>query len=202
MNIRALKKEIIAIGRQLYERGLVTAKSGNISARLDPGTIIITATGTNLCALRPSDLVRVRLSDGKCLDAGRPSSELPMHALIYANFGHKRVIHCHPALTNAYFALYPRLKELVYETRYTIGEVPVVPQQTVTVTRPRPVVEALKKNPLVVLKNHGVVAAGDDFKKPFDMIEALESGVKVAAVARLFDKRAFDSLGCVLKRKL
>jgi len=125
-----------------------------------------------------------------------------MHALIYANFGHKRVIHCHPALTNAYFALYPRLKELVYETRYTIGEVPVVPQQTVTVTRPRPVVEALKKNPLVVLKNHGVVAAGDDFKKPFDMIEALESGVKVAAVARLFDKRAFDSLGCVLKRKL
>jgi ribulose-5-phosphate 4-epimerase/fuculose-1-phosphate aldolase len=44
----ALKEEIISIGKRLYQRHLVAARSGNLSARIDGSTILITATGTAL----------------------------------------------------------------------------------------------------------------------------------------------------------
>ena len=43
-----LKKSIIAIGRLLWEKDLVTGLNGNISVRLDDNTILITATKTCL----------------------------------------------------------------------------------------------------------------------------------------------------------
>jgi ribulose-5-phosphate 4-epimerase/fuculose-1-phosphate aldolase len=105
-------------------------------------------------------------------------------------------------LTNAYFCAYSRLADLIFETRHTIGDVPVVKQYTLTVTRPRPVIAALRKNPLVVLKNHGVVAIDDEFEECFCRIEALESAVQVAAVARLFKKNILDDLDTCLSIKL
>ncbi|MDD4941528.1 MAG: class II aldolase/adducin family protein [Candidatus Omnitrophica bacterium] len=197
-----LREEIIGIGRKLYDRSLVAAKSGNLSCRLDRDTMLITATGTCLGALKERDIVRVDIRRGPRLSGVRPSSEYPLHSMIYRNFPCQRVIHCHPPLTNAYFVVYPRLADLIFETRHTIGDVPVVKQFTVTVAEPEPVIAALRKNPLVALKNHGVVAIGGDFAEGFYRIEALESAVEIAAVARLFKKRILDELDTCLSRKL
>lgn len=197
-----LKEEIIRAGRRLYERSLVAAKSGNISCRLDRDTMLITATGTCLGALKARDIVRVDIRRGLRSSGIRPSSEYPLHSMIYRNFACSRVIHCHPPLTNAYFAVYPRLADLIFETRHTIGDVPVVRQFTVTVTRPAPVIAALGKNRIVVLKNHGVVSIDDDFSECFYRIEALESAVQVAAAARLFKKDILDDLDTCLSAKL
>jgi ribulose-5-phosphate 4-epimerase/fuculose-1-phosphate aldolase len=199
---RSLKNDIIRIGRRLYSRSLVVAKSGNLSCRLDEDTILITAGGTSLGALTQKDIVKISLSKKSNGPGRRPSSELPLHSMIYRSFDCTRVIHCHPPLANAYFAVYPRLAELIFETRYTIGEVPVVRQNTVTVTNPKPVISALKKNPLVVLKNHGVVAIADDFSEAFYFVEALESAAEVAAAARLFKKDILDDLDKCLNIKL
>ncbi|MCU0650875.1 MAG: class II aldolase/adducin family protein [Candidatus Omnitrophica bacterium] len=199
---QALKNEMINIGRKLYDRSLVVAKSGNLSCRLDKDTVLITASGTSLGALTQKDIVKVSLSKKITGSGRRPSSELPLHSMIYENFDCSRVIHCHPPLTNAYFAVYPRLAELIFETRHTIGEVPVVKQNSVTVTDPKPVISALKKNPLVVLKNHGTVAMADGFTEAFYYIEALESAVEVAAAARLFKKDILDDLDTCLNTRL
>jgi L-fuculose-phosphate aldolase len=199
---RILRNEIIRIGRRLYSRSLVVAKSGNLSCRLDKDTMLITASGTSLGALTQKDIVKVSLSEKIESSGRRPSSELPLHSMIYKNFDRSCVIHCHPPLTNAYFAVYSRLAELIFETRYTIGEVPVVKQNTVTVTDPGPVISALKKNPLVVLKNHGAVAIADVFSEAFYYIEALESAVEIAAAARLFKKDILDDLDTCLNTKL
>jgi len=202
MNELSVKDQIIRAGKKLYARSLVVAKSGNISARLDSDTILITAGGTSLGALTRGDIVKVDLTRGFVPGSRRPSSEFPLHAMIYKKTACSRILHCHPQLTNAYFAVFSSLKEIIFETRYTLGQVPVVSQQTVTVENPRPVAEALAKNPIVVLKNHGVVAVGDDFMEPFYLIEALESAVEVAAVARLFKKDILDGLDTCLKKRL
>jgi len=199
---RSLKNDIIRTGRKLYGRSLVAAKSGNLSARLDKDTMLITATGTSLGALTSRDIVRVSISRGPGAAGLRPSSEFPLHTMIYRNFDCRRVVHCHPPLTNAYFAVYPDLADLIFETRHTIGEVQVVKQYTVTVTKPLPVIAALRKNELVVLKNHGVVAIDDDFTGAFYRVEALESAVEVAAVARLFKKDILDDLDICLTQRL
>lgn len=197
-----LKEEIIKVGRRLSEAGLAIAKSGNISARLDQDNIFITATGTILGELKEEDIVKVNLAVNKCDSDKRPSSELPLHALVYKNFPAKIVVHAHPPLINGYFAVHSNLKALTFETKFYLGEVPVIEQDTPTVTRPELVIEALKSNNLVVLKNHGAVAVGNTFEEALGLIEALEEAVRVAAVARLFKKEALDELDAELKENL
>lgn len=196
------KQEIIEVGKRLYQKDLAVANSGNISCRLDQGNILITATGTSLGSLTPEDIVQVDLASGKVIGDKSPTSELALHSLIYKNFPHQVVIHAHPPLINGYFAVIPDLKALTFETKFYLGQVPVIPQDTPTVTNPKPVVEALKTNNLIVLKNHGAIAVADKFKDALALIEALEEAVRTAAVARLFKKDVLDDLDKALKDKL
>jgi len=196
---KALKDEIIKVGQRLYHVGLAVAKSGNISARLDNENILITATGTFLGDLKQDDIVKVNLSNQKCESAKNPSSELPLHSLIYKNSSAKTIVHAHPPLINGYFAVNSSLKALTFETKFYLGDVPVVEQDTPTVTKPELVINALKSSNLVVLKNHGAVSIADKFEDALSLIEALEEAVRTAAVARLFNKEALDDLDKALK---
>ena len=197
-----LKNEIIQVGRRLYETGLAVAKSGNISARLDEKLILITATGTSLGNLSAGDIVKVDLASMRSLDPKESKLELPLHALVYKNFPAKVVVHCHPPLINGYFAVNDSLKALTFETKFYLGEVPVVKQETPTVTKPELVIDALKQNNLVVLKNHGSVAIADKFADALNLTEALEEAVRTASVARLFKKENPDELDSALKEDL
>jgi len=202
MSEEELKLEIIQVGKRLYAAGLAVAKSGNLSAKLDAENILITASGTFLGQLKENDIVKVSLADGKAEGGLTPSSELPLHSLVYKNFSAKVVVHCHPPLVNGYFAVAKMLKAMSFETKFYLGDVPVVPQQTPTVTDPAPVIAALKTNNLVVLKNHGTVAIADKFEEALSITEALEEAVKSAALARLFDKDVLDELDTALKGDL
>jgi len=202
MSEKDLKLEIIKVGRRLYEAGLAVAKSGNLSARIDEENILITATGTSLGKLKEEDIVKVNLTNAKFAGEFKPSSELPLHSLVYKNFPAKSVIHCHPPLINGYFAVAKTLKAMSFETKFYLGDIPVIPQETPTVTSPEPVIASLKSNNLVVLKNHGTIAIADKFEDALSITEALEEAVKSAAVARLFDKDILDSLDVALKDDL
>jgi L-fuculose-phosphate aldolase len=191
---KALKKEIIEIGKRLAGLRLVVSREGNLSSRLDARHILVTATGTRLGGLNIEDIINVDLTREEDLKNKRLTSEFPLHHLIYKNLPAQVVIHCHPALTNAYFAVCANLEVLTFETKLYLGNVPIVEQETPAVTKPELVIEALKTSNLVVLKNHGVVAVGENFKEAFDLIETLEEAVRIAAVARLFKKENKDSL--------
>jgi L-fuculose-phosphate aldolase len=169
---------------------------------LDNEDILITASGTSLGDLGEDDIVKVNLATQKADGDSRPSSELPLHSLIYKNLPPKTVIHCHPPLINGYFAVESSLKTLTFEGKLYLGDVPVIGQDTPTVTRPEAVIAALKTNNLAVLKNHGVVAVADKFEEGLNLIETLEETVKTAAVARLFKKEGLDALDIALKENL
>ncbi|MEI6832198.1 MAG: class II aldolase/adducin family protein [Candidatus Omnitrophota bacterium] len=202
MTEKELKQEMIKVGKRLYDAGLAVAKSGNLSAKLDAENILITATGTYLGQLSESDIVKVNLADSKYVGEIKPSSELPLHALVYKNFPAKVVVHCHPPLINGYFTVSKILKAMSFETKFYLGDIPLIPQETPTVTDPEAVIAALKTNNLVVLKNHGTVAIADKFQGALSITEALEEAVKSAALARLFDKDILDDLDTALKDDL
>ncbi len=88
---------IVAYGTLLWERGLVFGSSGNLSLRLDDGTIVVTPTMQSLRALDPDALVRVS-PDGAPLDPEqRATSELPLHLAAYrARPDIRCVVHTHP----------------------------------------------------------------------------------------------------------
>ena len=202
MTENELRCQMIDVGKRLYAARLAVAKSGNLSARLDDQNILVTATGTFLGQLGQQDIVKVNLFNNEFEGQIKPSSELPLHALVYKNFTAKVVIHCHPPLVNGYFAVAKNLKSMSFETKFYLGEVPVIAQETPTVTVLEPVIAALKMNNLVVLKNHGTVAIADKFQDALSITEALEEAVKSAALGRLFDKDILDDLDVALRDDL
>ena len=58
------RREIVEIGRRLWDRGYVAANDGNISARLGD-RILVTPTGVSKGFLSPSDIVVVSESGKK-----------------------------------------------------------------------------------------------------------------------------------------
>ena len=202
MSEKELRRQIIKVGKRLYDVGLAVAKSGNLSVKLDAENILITATGTFLGQLSESDIVKVNLASSNYKGVIKPSSELPLHALVYKNLPAKVVVHCHPPLINGYFAVSKTLKSMSFETKFYLGDIPVIPQETPTVTALEPVIAALKTNNLVILKNHGTVAIADKFQDALSITEALEEAVKAAALARLFDKDILDDLDTALRDDL
>lgn len=196
---KQVKDQIIELGKKLYAIRLVVARSGNLSAKSDDNTVFVTGTGTSLGNLTQDDIYKVDLTNPEDRKNPKLTSEFPLHSLIYDNFKNKVVIHCHPTLINAYFAIYSEVKALTFESKLYLGTIPVVPQETPTVTKPQEVIDALKSSNLVVLKNHGVIAIGDKFCDALYLIEALDEAVRAAAVARLFKKDILDDLDKALK---
>ena len=75
--------KVLAACRKLVSSGLIARTWGNVSARLDADSFLITPSGRAYESLTPEDLVPVSLETLKPLSEGRPSSEKGMHAVLY-----------------------------------------------------------------------------------------------------------------------
>jgi len=191
MNPQEIKNKIIETGKLLWDKGLVTGFNGNISARVDAGTILITATGTCLGYLKPNDIVALSLMTGEVLGDGKASSEKFMHTEVYKNFPDiNAIVHTHPTYTNGFFLSNDHLEPKTFEAKFYLGIVKSVPQSTPSVTAMEPVIKELKVTNIVVLRNHGVVAMGKDLFYAFVLIQELEEQTKVELVDVHFSNKS------------
>ena len=172
-----LEREMIYWGKLLFERRLISGWGGNLSCRLGKNLFLITGQHAPLGFLTPKDLVRIN-QDGKALAKDRKaSSETPMHMAVYAGTDAQAIIHVHPPMVLAFSLTHDSFIPVSFEEKYTIGEVPIIPQDTPTVTRPEKVVEELKYHPVVIIKGHGTVAIGKNFQEAFLLTDLLEEAV-------------------------
>jgi L-fuculose-phosphate aldolase len=184
------KKDLIDVGRWIWEKDLTGGESGNISVKIAPTKILITGRGACLGMLEDQD-VGIMDMEGDPLEKGfAPSSEKPFHTSVYKSLGIQAVVHAHPTFSNGYFAVNNKIEFDTFETRLTLGEIPVIDQKTPTITDIGPVIEALKKSNIIVLKHHGVVAVGETLKDAFFLIQTLEEAVKIACIKDLYGKQA------------
>ncbi len=176
------KSEIIQTGKLIWEKNLTGGMSGNISLKVTKNTILITGRGTCLGMLEDKDVSEIDF-DAKPVDKNfTPSSEYPLHTSVYKNDIANAVVHVHPTWTNGYFSANDKIEFDTFETRLTFGEIPVIDQKTPTITDVAPVIEALKKNNIVILKHHGVVAVGETLKDAFFLVQTLEEAVQMACI--------------------
>lgn len=186
MKLKDAKEDIQKIGKLLWKKDLASGLNGNISRRVDQNTIAITGTSTCLGLLNDEDIVHIDL-DGNVLGEGKASSEKPMHTQIYKKFPEvETIIHTHTPYINGFFVENDAFDPRIFEAKLYLGEVPVVPQETPIVTEVEPVLEAFDKNKIVVLKKHGVIAAGKTLFDCFVLIQNLEEAIKTEMVARVF----------------
>lgn len=191
--LKRLKTNIIAIGRLLWEKDLVTGLNGNISARVYDEIIVLTATKTCLGLLHKKDVLAMKL-DGTMLDEGSVTFEKLLHTEIYKNFPEvKAIIHTHMTYTNAYYTVNESFVPTTYEAKLYLGQVKSVQQLTPSVTDAAPVIQILKNSNLCVLRNHGAVTIGKDLFDCFLLLQGLEEQIKIDAISRLYKMNAKQS---------
>jgi L-fuculose-phosphate aldolase len=172
-----IESELIRWGKLLFDRRLISGWGGNLSCRVGNENFVITGQHAPLGFLTIKDLVKID-ANGKPLKANqKASSETPMHMAVYAGTDAQAIVHVHPPMVLAFSLTHESFLPVSFEEKYTIGEVPIIPQDTPTVTKPEKVVEALKYNPVVIVKGHGTVAIGKTFQEAFLLTDLLEEAV-------------------------
>jgi L-fuculose-phosphate aldolase len=183
----ALRAEIIAVGRKLWERKYVDGAGGNISARLNSEYVLCTPTMLSKGDLQPADICLTDL-DGKILAGDRlRTSELLLHLEIYRSSPRARaVVHCHPPHATA-FALTGSAPPNGYLSEFElfIGPVAVAPYETpgtpAFADTIRPFVEL---HNTILLANHGVVCWSDTVTHAEWLAEILETYCTMYLIAQ------------------
>ncbi|MEP0828532.1 MAG: class II aldolase/adducin family protein [bacterium] len=190
-------KQIIEIGRRLYDKGFIAGVDGNLSIRLNSREILITATGISKGFLVPEDVVIVDYS-GKTLSGDRkPSSEMKMHLAVYN--GRENVhacCHAHPPYATAFSVVEKILPpNILPEVILTLGQIPLVeyaPPGTAAV--PRALEKYLKEHDGFILTNHGVLTLGRNLFEAFYRMETVEHYAKIIYIAEQSGKLNFLDL--------
>jgi len=174
----ALREQLCAAGRRLWERGLVGAGEGNLSARVRGPRLLVTPSGVNKSELRPEQLLLVDARDGRVIDGrGRPTSELPLHLAAYAARPETgAVAHAHPLAAVAHTLAGRPLRALTPEAAVVLGpEVPVAPFAVPgTDALAASIRDALARAPVALLERHGAIALGAEPLACADALEVLE----------------------------
>jgi L-fuculose-phosphate aldolase len=160
----AVKLEICAVGKKLWNRQYVDGNGGNISYRIGPNEIICTPTLVSKFDLTPDDLCMVDL-DGKQIAGKRPrTSEILLHLEIYKAVPEaKAAVHCHPPHATAY-AITGRVppSRVIPEFEVFVGKVAVSPYETPgTKAFAETVIPYVKQHNTVLLANHGIICWAD-----------------------------------------
>ena len=171
------ESEMIRWGKLLFERRLISGWGGNLSCRAGNNEFLITGQHAPLGFLRPEDLVLISGAGQPINKNQRASSETPMHLAVYSGTDAQVIVHVHPPMVLAFSLTHDSFVPVSFEEKYTLGEVPIIRQETPTVTQPGQLVEELTYHPMVIIKGHGTVAIGKDFQEAFLLTDLLEEAV-------------------------
>jgi L-fuculose-phosphate aldolase len=181
------RQDILEVGRRLWQRGYVAANDGNISIRVAENEILTTPTEVSKGFMSADELVKVDL-DGHVLDGSRkPSSELPLHLVVYRErVDVCAVVHAHPPVATGFAAARVSLDDpLVTEVVLALGGIPLTEYATPgTEGVPDRVRPYLQDYDVFLLANHGVLAVGPDVYAAYFRLESGEHFARINFVAR------------------
>jgi L-fuculose-phosphate aldolase len=188
-DILKLKKEITKYSRLVYDRSLVGAAGGNISARYEEN-YLITAGGVSLRDMSPAKVILVN-RDGKVLDNSglRPSKETGMHIRIYMTRPDiDCVIHVHPMYATGISVTGETVPMLTASSALKLKEVPLVRYADPGSEQLAALVEEMAASSsrsvkALLLEKHGLLAFDSGLSHAFDIAELVEETARIAFVA-------------------
>lgn len=185
-----LREDICRIAKSIFDRGLTAGSSGNISARLSDGSVLITPTGHAMGFLDPARISHLA-QDGRLLAGDPPTKEVPLHSAFYetrAKTG--AVVHLHSTHSVA-LSLLPDtdpdnlLPPLTAYGIMRLGKVQLLPFFLPGDPAMGEAVRGLAgRRSAVLLANHGPVVAGKDLWAAANAMEELEETAKLALLTR------------------
>ncbi|KKD61845.1 ribulose-phosphate 3-epimerase [Grimontia sp. AD028] len=172
-----LRNKLVDYGRKLFLQGHDTGESGNLSAQLEDGTVVVTTNGLRMGRLKQEHFSVVSL-DGKLISGDSPSWEVDHHLDIYnANPKHKAI-----------FTITPKhISKLVQKDELDVENVlptlsPIVAMRTMTLPKiplfrssgSFYLAEKAKHHHAILIANLGLVVMGKDLEDALCNVEELE----------------------------
>ena len=161
----------INTAHKIAQHGLVLCGSGNLSCRKDEQQMLISASGSWLSDITEEQIAVCRINDGVCVNGKKPSVELGFHryvlkqrrdvnTVLHFQSPYATALACSDDIESA------KGLSCIPEVPYYIGPVATVPYLTPgSDDLAQAVTAALQKHDLVVLRNHGQVTVGKDYRE-------------------------------------
>lgn len=187
-----VRLQIVNAGKRLAERFFVASNDGNISAKLDDNTILITPTGINKGEVVPDQIVKVDLNGNVLEGHMKVTSEIKMHLAAYR----KRpdigaVVHAHPPAATAFAITGEKIDEplVLPEALFSLGKVGYCEYGTPSTDEvPKSIEDVITKCDALLLSNHGALAVGKDVMQAYYRMESLELVSRIVIAARILGK--------------
>lgn len=199
VEIARLRDEIVGQGSSLFSRGLASGSSGNISVRLDDGSMLLTPTNSSLGALSPGRIAHLA-ADGTHLSGDPASKEAFLHRAIYlARTTARAVVHLHAthsAAVSCMVGLDPMncLPPLTAYHVMKVGRLPLIPYHRPGDPSLAPrIAELAPTHPALLLANHGPIVAGVTLAEATNTIEELEETARLFLLLRGAQTRPLSS---------
>jgi L-fuculose-phosphate aldolase len=186
-----IRKDIVEVGRRLWERGYVASNDGNISVRLDERRLVTTPKNVSKGFMTPDMMVVTDLDGRKLAGERSPSSELKMHLQVYRDRPDARaVVHAHPPTATGFaVAGIPLDRAVLAEVVTTLGSIPIADYATPSTDElPQACSKYLKAHDGLLLANHGALAIGPDLFTAYHRMETIEHFAKISLVTRLLGR--------------
>ena len=180
-------KKIVNISKNLYDKGLVSGKSGNVSARFGD-VVAITPTLKSLGNLEEKDIVLVDLN-GNILTQGKPSSEVNMHLEIYKKRSDvKAIVHTHSPYATGFAFSDKRIKRFE-----GFGQIKNPFLSFIEYEKPgsdalaKNASEGIGKEDVLILKRHGVLCVGDSLTEASSLANFVEETAKTQFISYMLN---------------
>jgi len=184
MSESALRQQICEIGALMHRLQLIESISGNISARLPDGNLLITPSGLAKGFMQPDQLIVIDLNGNKVRGADDliPSSETPMHTEVYRQrMDVQGVVHAHPPHVVALSIAGIDFQQLqLPEAIIMLGNVPTTAYATPSGTENRDAIASLiAHHDAIVLAYHGSLTVASDVWTAYLKLESLEHTARI-----------------------
>lgn len=193
--ISKMREDICLLAKSMFDRGLTCGSSGNISARLSDGSVLVTPTGRSMGFLDPAQISHLD-ENFQLLSGDPPTKETPLHSAFYdTRTGTGAVVHLHSTHSTA-LSMMPDvdpdcvLPPLTPYSIMRVGKVKLLPFFLPGDPAMGDAVRGLAgKRSAVLLANHGPVVAGKDLWAAVFAMEELEETAKLALLTRGLEPR-------------
>lgn len=185
---QALREEIVLVGKLMYDRGLIVATDGNISARLDENTILITPSGLCKGLMTPDQLITIDMAGRKVgPDTAankdlKPTSEITMHLEAFKQRPDvQAVVHAHPPHAIALSIVGISLADcMLPEAIVFLGLTPTTPYATPSgEENARAIREVIAGHDALILQRHGSLTVGSSPLNAYYRTETLEQIARI-----------------------
>ncbi len=181
------KEKVAKSAKKMLEAGLVVETWGNVSARTKDN-MVITPSGLDYNKLNFTDMVVMDI-DGNVLDGKwKPSSEHPLHRLIYKRREDvSAVMHTHSIYATSFAVARKEIFTVVEDFCQVVGSSVKVTDYAMPGSEKLAVncVETLQDCSAVLIANHGLVAVGKSLEEVLLICKVIEKTALISLYANI-----------------